>query len=104
MTKVHYADAAYQRERRRKIKSGELTPKPKSRKREGLTSALRTGKPWIEVFQTRSEANEFQRSVASIGARENKKIRSKTYVSVDPDTDQAVFIVESKMEKRDENQ
>lgn len=90
----HRADAEYQRERRAKIKSGELVPGTKPR-RSGVTATLAAGRPWIEVFHSRKDANEHQRSMGSVALRIGK-VRCKTYVSVDPDTDLAVFIVETR--------
>ena len=69
-------------------------------RRKGVTDTLAAGKPWIEIFTSRGEANRFMQSVASGNKSRGFKARSKTYVSVDPDTDTAVFIVETRKDER----
>lgn len=113
MPKKHYADADYQRDRRSKIKSGEIVPGAKRSiakaakkrpdgkiRRVGLVDTLREGGAWLEDFSSRLEANAFQRTVSAIAHRHGLKVRCKTFVCVDPDTDEAAFIV--KAQRRDE--
>lgn len=96
MAKKHYADGPYQRERRAKIKTGEIIPNAKP-KRLGLADTLISGGAWLEDFDSRDKANAFQRHVSSIAHRAGIKVRCRTFTSVDPDTDTAVFIVKAQI-------
>ncbi len=92
--KKHYADAAYQKERRAKIKAGEITP-VRHPKRHGLVDTLRSGGVWLEEFSNRADASAFQRIAGSCTMEGNYKVTTLTYVCVDPHTYQVVFIVKA---------
>ena len=94
--KKHYADAAYQRERRAKIAAGEIVPRKPGTRRMGLDETLESGSPWVEVFTTRYDANTFQKVVHGVASRRKFKVKCKTYLAVDPETETAVFIVEAR--------